>query len=126
MRCFLKDLNLTLNYLRAPFPHKHMICTTNLLERFFREFRSCADEIGCFASQDQAESRDFHIAYIMLRKTGCAIWKSRLHLNIFPITGIAVPTPAPLLPLQWQQNCLDCARFYRQRRSRETSEVLLS
>jgi len=46
VRCFLKNFNLTLNYLRVPFPRKYMICTTNLLERFFREFRNRTDEIG--------------------------------------------------------------------------------
>jgi transposase-like protein len=56
VRCFLKDFNLTLNYLRVPFPHKCLIRTTNLLERFFREFRSRAGEIGCFGSQPQAET----------------------------------------------------------------------
>jgi hypothetical protein len=35
---------LTLNYLRATFSHKRMIRTSNWLERFFREFRSRADE----------------------------------------------------------------------------------
>ena len=64
VRCFLKDFNLTLNYLRVPFLHKHMICTTNLLERFFREFRSRSDEIGCFASQAQAET----LFYLILQR----------------------------------------------------------
>ena len=32
VRCFLKDFNLTLNYLRVPFPHKRLNSTTNLLE----------------------------------------------------------------------------------------------
>jgi transposase-like protein len=64
VRCLLKDFNLTLNYLRVPFPHKHMICTTNLLERFFREFRSRSDEIGCFASQAQAET----LFYLILQR----------------------------------------------------------
>jgi len=73
VRRFLKDLNLTLNYLRAPFPHKHMICTTNLLERFFREFRSCADEIGCFASQDQAET----LFYLILQREKAKYTNSR-------------------------------------------------
>jgi len=44
VRCFVKDLDLTINYLRVPFPHKRMIRTSNWLERFFREFRSRADE----------------------------------------------------------------------------------
>ena len=56
VRCFVKDLNLTFNYLRVPFACKRLIRTTNLLERFFREFRSRADEIGCFGSQPQAET----------------------------------------------------------------------
>jgi transposase-like protein len=64
VRCFLKDFNLTLNYLRVPFPHKQMICTTNLLERFFREFRSRSDEIGRFASQAQAET----LFYLILQR----------------------------------------------------------
>jgi hypothetical protein len=29
VRCFVKDFNLTLNYLRVPFPHKRLIRTTN-------------------------------------------------------------------------------------------------
>jgi transposase-like protein len=56
VRCFLKDFDLTLNYLRVPFPHKKLTRTNNLLERFFREFRSRADEIGCFGSQAQANT----------------------------------------------------------------------
>ncbi len=32
VRCFVKDFDLTLNYLRVPLLHKRMICTTNLLE----------------------------------------------------------------------------------------------
>jgi len=56
--------DLTLNYLRVPFPHKRLIRTTNLLERFFREFRSRADEIGCFGSQAQAET----LFYLVLRR----------------------------------------------------------
>jgi putative transposase len=64
VRCFVKDFDLTLNYLRVPFPHKHLIRTTNLLERFFREFRSRADEIGCFGSQAQAET----LFYLILQR----------------------------------------------------------
>jgi transposase-like protein len=56
VRCFTKDFDLTLNYLRVPFPNKKLIRTTNLLERFFREFRSRTDEIGCFGSQSLAET----------------------------------------------------------------------
>ena len=55
-RCFTTDFDLTLNYLRVPFPNKKLIRTTNLLERFFREFRSRTDEIGCFGSQSLAET----------------------------------------------------------------------
>jgi len=61
VRCFVKDFDLTLNYLRVPFPHERMTRTTNLLERFFREFRSRADEIGCFGSQAQAETSFYSI-----------------------------------------------------------------
>jgi transposase-like protein len=64
VRCFSKDFDLTLNYLRVPFPHKKLIRTTNLLERFFREFRSRADEIGCFGSQAQAET----LFYLILKR----------------------------------------------------------
>ncbi|MCP4604851.1 MAG: transposase [Proteobacteria bacterium] len=64
VRCFLKDFNLTLNFLQIPFPHKHMICTTNLLERFFREFRGRTGEIGCFASKAQAET----LFYLILQR----------------------------------------------------------
>ena len=64
VRCFVKDFDLTLNYLRVPFPHKRMIRTTNRLERFFRVFRSRADEIGCFGSQAQAET----LFYLILRR----------------------------------------------------------
>jgi transposase-like protein len=64
VRCFLKDFNLTLNYLRVPFPHKQMICTTNRLERFFREFLSRSDDIGRFASQAQAET----LFYLILQR----------------------------------------------------------
>jgi transposase-like protein len=64
VRCFVKDFDLTLNYLRVPFPRKKLIRTTNLLERFFREFRSRADEIGCFGSQAQAET----LFYLVLKR----------------------------------------------------------
>ncbi len=64
VRCLVKDFDLTLNYLRVPFPHKRMIRTSNLLERFFREFRSRADEIGCFGSQAQAET----VFYLILQR----------------------------------------------------------
>jgi transposase-like protein len=64
VRCFVKDFDLTLNYLRVPFPHKRMVRTTNLLERFFREFRSRADEVGCFGSQAQAET----LFYLVLQR----------------------------------------------------------
>ncbi len=64
VRCFVKDFDLTLNYLRVPFSRKRMIRTTNLLERFFREFRSRADEIGCFGSQAQAET----LFYLVLQR----------------------------------------------------------
>jgi transposase-like protein len=50
--------------LRVPFPHKRMTCTTNLPERFFREFRSRADEFGCFGSQAQAET----LFYLILQR----------------------------------------------------------
>jgi len=64
VRCFVKDFDLTLNYLRVPFPYKRLIRTTNLLERFFREFRSRADEIGSFGSQAQAET----LFYMILQR----------------------------------------------------------
>ncbi|MFQ5814547.1 MAG: transposase [Anaerolineae bacterium] len=64
VRCFMNDFDLTLNYLRVPFPHQRLIRTTNLLERFFREFRSRADEIGCFGSQAQAET----LFYLILQR----------------------------------------------------------
>lgn len=64
VRCFSNDFDLTLNYLRVPFPHKRLISTTNLLERFFREFRSRTDEIGCFGSQAQAET----LFYLILKR----------------------------------------------------------
>jgi putative transposase len=64
VRCFVKDFDLTLNYLRVPFSYKRLIRTTNLLERFFREFRSRADEIGCFGSQAQAET----LFYLILQR----------------------------------------------------------
>jgi len=64
MRCFSNDFDLTLNYLRVPFPRKRLIRTTNLLERFFREFGSRGDEIGCFGSQAQAET----LFYLILER----------------------------------------------------------
>ena len=64
VRCFGNDFDLTLNYLRVSFPHKSLIRTTNLLERFFREFRTRADEIGCFGSQAQSET----LFYLILRR----------------------------------------------------------
>jgi len=64
VRCFFRDFDLTLNYLRVSFPHKQLIRTTNLLERFFREFRSRADEIGCFGSLSQAQT----IFYLIARR----------------------------------------------------------
>mgnify|MGYP001033705538 CR=1 FL=1 len=64
VRRFSNDFDLTLNYLRVPFPCKRLIRTTNLLERFFREFGSRADEIGCFGSQTQAET----LFYLILER----------------------------------------------------------
>ncbi len=64
VRCFSNDFDLTLNYLRVPFPRKRLIRTTNLLERFFREFGSRTDEIGCFGSQAQAET----LFYLILER----------------------------------------------------------
>lgn len=64
VRCFLNDFDMTLNYLRVPFPHKQLIRTTNLLERFFREFRTRAGEIGCFGSLTQAET----LFYLILQR----------------------------------------------------------
>jgi len=64
VRRFSNDFDLTLNYLRVPFPHKRLIRTTNLLERFFREFGDRADEIGCFGSQGQAEA----LFYLILER----------------------------------------------------------
>ena len=64
VRCFVKDLNLTFNYLRVPFARKRSIRTTNLLERFFGEFRSRTDEMGCFGSQPQAET----LFYLILQR----------------------------------------------------------
>jgi transposase-like protein len=69
VRCFVKDFNLTLNYLRVPFPHKRLIRTTNLLERFFREFRTRADGVGCFGSQAQAETLFYEL---FAEKPSCA------------------------------------------------------
>jgi len=48
----------------VPFPRKRLICTTNLLERFFREFGSRVDEIGCFGSQAQAKT----LFYLILER----------------------------------------------------------
>jgi hypothetical protein len=42
----------------------HSFSTTNLLGRFFREFRSRADEIGCFGSQAHAEA----LFYLILQR----------------------------------------------------------
>lgn len=64
VRRFSNKFDLTLNYLRVPFPHKRLIRTTNLLERFFREFGARADEIGCFGSQGQAET----LFYLILER----------------------------------------------------------
>jgi len=73
VRCFFRDFDLTLNYLRVNFPHKRLIRTTNLLERFFREFRSRADEIGCFGSLSQAQTVFYLIARREKAKRGiCA------------------------------------------------------
>jgi len=73
VRCFFRDFDLTLNYLRVSFPHKRLIRTTNLLERFFREFRSRADEIGCFGSLSQVQTVFYLIARREKAKRGiCA------------------------------------------------------
>jgi len=60
----LQEILHPLNYLRVPFPHKRMTRITNLLERFFREFRSRADEIDCFGSPAQAET----LFYLILQR----------------------------------------------------------
>jgi transposase-like protein len=41
-----------------------LICTTNLADRFFREFRGRANEMGCFGSQAQAET----LFYLVLQR----------------------------------------------------------
>ena len=64
VRCFIKDFDLTLTYRRLPFPQPRLIRTTNLLERFFREFRRRADELGCFGSPAQAET----LLYLIMQR----------------------------------------------------------
>jgi putative transposase len=64
VRCFIKDFDLTLTYRRVPFPQPRLIRTTNLLERFFREFRRRADELGCFGSPAQAET----LLYLIMQR----------------------------------------------------------
>jgi len=64
VRCFEKDIDLTLNYLRVDFIHKSRIRTTNLLERFFEEFRRKSNEVRCFGSQEQAKV----LFYLIVRR----------------------------------------------------------
>ena len=64
IRCFLEDVDLTLNYLRVDFRYKNRVRTTNLLERFFREFKQSSNEVGCFGSQKQAEV----LFYLIVRR----------------------------------------------------------
>ncbi len=64
VKCFLEDVDLTLNYMRVNFRYKNRIRTTNLLERFFREFKQKSNEVGCFGSQKQAEA----LFYLIVRR----------------------------------------------------------
>ena len=48
VRRFFNEFELTLNFLKRDFPVPRLIHTTNLLERFFEEFRRKEREIGCF------------------------------------------------------------------------------
>ncbi len=64
VRRFFHEFELTLSFLHGDFPQWHLIHTTNLLERFFEEFRRKADEIGCFPNADSALA----IFYLVARR----------------------------------------------------------
>ena len=48
MRLLMKDIALSLTFYQFDVSVHALVRSTNLLERFFREFRSKADEIGSF------------------------------------------------------------------------------
>ena len=52
LKTFLYDIDLTFNFYDFEPSLHSLIRTSNALERFFREFRHRADEIGAFPNQD--------------------------------------------------------------------------
>jgi transposase-like protein len=52
LKTFLYDIDLTFNFYDFDPSLHSLIRTSNALERFFREFRNKADEIGAFPNQD--------------------------------------------------------------------------
>lgn len=59
---FLTDFDKTLKYWDINFPYLELIKTTNLLERFNREFRRKQKDIGCLQSEKGAEVLFFLVA----------------------------------------------------------------
>jgi putative transposase len=52
VQTFLIDIALTFNFYNFDVSLHSLIRTSNALERFFREFRNKADEIGAFPNED--------------------------------------------------------------------------
>ena len=48
VRLLIKDVEACLTFYQFDHPLHRLIRSTNLLERFFREFRTKSDEIGAF------------------------------------------------------------------------------
>ena len=62
VRRFFNEFELTLNFLKRDFPVPGLIHTTNLLERFFEEFRRKEREIGCFPNSRSCLATFYAIA----------------------------------------------------------------
>jgi len=62
VRRFFNEFELTLNFLKYDFPVPRLIHTTNLLERFFEEFRRKEREIGCFPNSRSCLATFYAIA----------------------------------------------------------------
>ena len=51
VRLLTKDIELSLTFYQFDISLHALVRSTNLLERFFREFRTKADEIGSFPNE---------------------------------------------------------------------------
>ena len=63
MRLLTKDIDACLTFYQFDQPLHRLVRSTNLLERFFREFRTKSDEIGAFPN-DMSCLVVFHLIVI--------------------------------------------------------------